>query len=136
MNKQLASWTYILWLKGLICSLLLLPLCLSAQTYHQEMAVDTTKVEVQSIPDSTIENYQANKDFSYYLQPPEVSWWNKFLLYLSRFFMENGKGGNYVLKIILYALAVFAVIGIIFLVIKVGPNSFLAKSKNCISSKP
>ena len=132
MNKQLASWTYILWLKGLLCSLVLLPLCLPAQTYHQEMAVDTSQVEVQSIPDSAIENYQADKDFSYYLKPPEINWWNKFLIYLSKFFLEEGKGGNYFLKIILYALAVFAVIGIIFLAIKVGPSNFLAKSKKFV----
>ncbi|MEL6194493.1 MAG: hypothetical protein AAFR66_20705, partial [Bacteroidota bacterium] len=119
MNKQLASWNYTLWLKGLVCSLFLLPLCLSAQIYHQEMAVDTTKIEVQHLPDSAIKNYQADKDFSYYLQSPELNWWNKFLIYLSRFFLEKGKGGNYFLRIILYAMAVFAVIGIIFLVIKV-----------------
>ncbi|MEM6765157.1 MAG: DUF4129 domain-containing protein [Bacteroidota bacterium] len=132
MRRQLITCHLSRALGGLLCVIFVCTTKGYSQTEFQGFVIDTSEIVIRHIPDSSIQSYQADKALSYYLEPAELNFWDRFLLYIEQFFDNNRSGTSIVLKIFFYALAVLAVVGIAFLIIRVGPGSIWAKSKKFV----
>lgn len=101
------------------------------QLHDSVPAYEDLSLDLRAFEAKALEAYRQDPDFRYeegLRSLDELNWWERFLERVRRFIFGQSEAGQTFWKVLLYALAVGAVLFVVFGLLKIGPRSFFGKS--------